>query len=629
MQTWRGLVVLVLLTASGFAAVRAGWAPPSTFGARESCTGAVPSGNVLLPFGACWRFLDDGSNQGTAWRGPSFDDSAWSEGAGAFWYDSTNADPPGATLVSYGPNPSAKFITAYFRRTFEVSPSLYLRYYLNVVRDDGVVVYVNGVEVKRDNMPASAVTHLTTASGAVGGSDETRVYSYTLTPANLVTGTNTIAVEVHQSGPASSDMRFDLRLLGDDGTPPPTPTPTPSPTPVPTLPPPPPGVLRFASVGDFGSANSTPATDVAALIRSWNPEFIVTVGDNNYCDGLGLPGNGFDDCVGRYYHDFIYPYSGAYGAGAAVNRFWPALGNHDHDAGLGNYTAFFDLPGNERYYDLVRGPVHFFVVDSDSREADGNTSTSTQGQWLQAQLAASASPWRVVVFHHPAYSSSSGHGSSPWMQWPFATWGATAVWQGHDHTYERLNLAGLPYVVNGLGGRSIYGFGAPLSGSLVRYNGDYGAMLIEADACQMVHTFINRQRVVLDTLTQTVPSCATPTPSPTSTDTPTATPTETPTPTATDTPTSTPTPTPSPTETPTSTPTDTPTATPTPTPSPTETPTPTATDSPTPTPTDTPTATPTPTPSSTPTFTPTPTATRSPLYRIYIADVRRAASVDW
>ena len=83
--------------------------------------------------------------------------------------------------------------------------------------------------------------------------------------------------------------------------------------------------IRFGVIGDFGSG-STSERDVANLVKSWSPDFIITVGDNNYPDGAAST---IDGNIGQFYHSFIYPYSGSYGAGAATNRFFPSLGNHD------------------------------------------------------------------------------------------------------------------------------------------------------------------------------------------------------------------------------------------------------------------------------------------------------------
>jgi len=251
---------------------------------------------------------------------------------------------------------------------------------------------------------------------------------------------------------------------------------------------------HFAVIGDYGSAGQA-ESDVANQIKSWNPDFIVTVGDNNY--GTGAAGT-IDANIGQYYHDYIYPYSGAYGAGAAYNRFFPILGNHDwYTTNAQPYLDYFSLPGNERYYDFVRGPVHFFMLDSDPSEPDGISSLSVQAQWLQNALAVSTSPWNLVFVHHAPFSSGQ-HGSNPTLQWPYQAWGADAVLSGHDHTYERIVKNNLPYFVNGLGGSSLYNFGTPIADSQFRYNANYGAMLVDATDTAIHFQLINRAGIVMD-----------------------------------------------------------------------------------------------------------------------------------
>src|SRR5262245_52763720 len=82
---------------------------------------------------------------------------------------------------------------------------------------------------------------------------------------------------------------------------------------------------RFAVIGDYGFAGQ-PEEDVADLVKAWQPELILTVGDNNYPEGTAET---IDANVGQYYHDFIYNYTGTYGQGSPTRRFLPALGNHD------------------------------------------------------------------------------------------------------------------------------------------------------------------------------------------------------------------------------------------------------------------------------------------------------------
>jgi len=256
--------------------------------------------------------------------------------------------------------------------------------------------------------------------------------------------------------------------------------------------------LRFAVIGDYGQAGLMEQL-VADKVKSWSPEFVVTCGDNNYPSGTAAT---IDSNIGRYYHGFIKPYTGVYGAGAPDrNRFFPVPGNHDwYTPGLVPYLNYFTLPGNERYYDVRWGPVHLFCLDSDVNEPDGNTAASVQAAWLQGALAASTAPFRLVFLHHSPYSSSS-HGNQLYAQWPFQDWGATAVFGGHDHSYERILLGGFPYFVNGLGGSSIYSFYAPVAGSEMRYNNDYGAILVEASYQRAVVQFISRGGNVVDTIT--------------------------------------------------------------------------------------------------------------------------------
>ena len=227
--------------------------------------------------------------------------------------------------------------------------------------------------------------------------------------------------------------------------------------------------LRFAVIGDYGSAAQGgvfPAREasVANLVSSWNPAFVATLGDNNYPGGSAAT---IDANVGQYYHQYMSPYNGTYGKGSAdgVNHFFPAMGNHEWDTTNAQpYLNYFNPPNNGRYYDVTVGNVELFFLDSNPQEPDGTSSTSIQANWLQSQLAASTATWKLVIDHHPVYTSADV-GSTTYMQWPFQAWGATAVLSGHAHVYERLIENGLPYFVDGLGGEDIQGFGTPIAGA--------------------------------------------------------------------------------------------------------------------------------------------------------------------
>ena len=173
--------------------------------------GAQAAADTLVAAGATWKYLVTGSDQGTAWHGTGFDDSSWPSGAAELGY----GDGDETTVVGYGGDPDNKYITTYFRHTFNVTDtSAYNSVLLEVLRDDGAVVYLNGAEVFRTNMPGSS-NYLTLASSPVGGGAESTFYGEALDTADLVDGDNVLAVEIHQiHASLSSDISFDLSLTG-------------------------------------------------------------------------------------------------------------------------------------------------------------------------------------------------------------------------------------------------------------------------------------------------------------------------------------------------------------------------------------------------------------------------------
>ena len=162
---------------------------------------------TLLPLGATWRFTDNGSDLGTGWAQPDFDDALWLSGPALLGFGNGNED----TLVAAGSVP--RRITTYFRSSFEVADaSEVLALGLDLLRDDGAAIYLNGNEIARDNLPPGALFD-TPASGTVGTDDEPFFnHHWGLDPAFLVDGTNILAVEIHQASDQSSDLAFDMRL---------------------------------------------------------------------------------------------------------------------------------------------------------------------------------------------------------------------------------------------------------------------------------------------------------------------------------------------------------------------------------------------------------------------------------
>ncbi len=292
--------------------------------------------------------------------------------------------------------------------------------------------------------------------------------------------------------------------------------------------------VTFAIIGDYGS-ELRGEQEVADLVSSWNPNFVGTTGDNVY-SGDGVDAwDVLDRKVGRYYHEFMYPYYGRFGEGSptGTNRFFPALGNHDWgDPGTelltcngqscqGAWLDFFNLPGNGRYFDHREGPVHLFVVDDYYLDPDGHKEDSQQAQWFKNAMAASDAEWKVVLTHFAPEASVDGFGRAS-IRWPFAAWGADLVVSGHHHFYERLNVDGVNYIVNGLGGAGISGINRPQHpNSLFRYNGDHGAMRIVATDSQLVSEFVDTDGNVIDrfVLGADNPPVTTPTTQPTTTTT--------------------------------------------------------------------------------------------------------------
>ena len=174
-----------------------------------------PLGNLdndLVLAGSLWKYLDNGTDQGTAWKEPSFDDSSWSLGAAELGY----GDGDETTVIDFGPDSNNKFITTYFRHSFNVTDITSINnLILRVLNDDGTVVYLNGTEIYRDNMPTGEIKFDTLASVGVGGNNEKIFHSSNVDASLLTENINVLAVEIHQINGSSSDISFDLSLKND------------------------------------------------------------------------------------------------------------------------------------------------------------------------------------------------------------------------------------------------------------------------------------------------------------------------------------------------------------------------------------------------------------------------------
>ncbi|GAA4460298.1 hypothetical protein GCM10023093_02690 [Nemorincola caseinilytica] len=177
---------------------------------------------TIFPFSSQWKYLDNGSDQGTAWRTTSFNDGTWLADTGTFGY----GDPGWVTkclnacgTVSCAPSCGTKYITTYFRKTITMADvSMFDSVQFSIMRDDGFILYVNGVEVASDNMPAhtltpptSGISYQTKAPNAIGGADEYTPIIRNVPISAFQNGTNVIALELHQNDGSSSDLTFNMQ----------------------------------------------------------------------------------------------------------------------------------------------------------------------------------------------------------------------------------------------------------------------------------------------------------------------------------------------------------------------------------------------------------------------------------
>ena len=173
----------------------------------------VPQDFVIS--GDIWKYLDDGSDQGTAWRQPGYDDSSWDSGPSQLGY----GEPAIQTTVGFidvDPDRlgTQKNATTYFRKKVMIEdPADFSNFVVRLRYDDGAAVYLNGIEVVRTPTLPAGATFDTYATGNTPS--ESTYFDYNVPSSRLIDGENTIAVEIHNSSAGSSDIRFDLILSAE------------------------------------------------------------------------------------------------------------------------------------------------------------------------------------------------------------------------------------------------------------------------------------------------------------------------------------------------------------------------------------------------------------------------------
>jgi predicted phosphodiesterase len=234
----------------------------------------------------------------------------------------------------------------------------------------------------------------------------------------------------------------------------------------------------IAVIGDYGVGDKHEAA-VAKMVERFAPTLTLSVGDNRYKKA------GYQRLVGRYYKQDIVA----------------ATGNHDYLMGIGAFDDFFgQTPTTRTFTYEAESAVDFFILDS---EAGMRSRAVREGQkaWLIRALANSNRAFKVVILHHPPYSSGK-HSSTKRYQWDFADMGADLVISGHDHTYERIVRHSATYIVDWTGRAKLYKCKRnPVYGSKICLDNYFGALFLYVNDSQLRGVFRTSAGAVLDTFT--------------------------------------------------------------------------------------------------------------------------------
>lgn len=248
--------------------------------------------------------------------------------------------------------------------------------------------------------------------------------------------------------------------------------------------------LRFAVVGDWGTGDQDcigTARRMLGAHQNSQFDFVIAAGDNVYPNGSG-----------RYFNShFEQPF-----AGMIKDRvpFYAVLGNHDVEEGRQDQCQYplFNMAG-KNYYSIKQGDnlAELFMLDSTDLD-------QTQMNWVDQALRSSTAKWKIVVLHHPIYSSGKKHGSSMRLRKQleplFVRYGVNAVFSGHDHIYERTKpQQGVQYFVTGAGGKTRRG-NIDLKSSFreTSFDEDNHFMLIEVEDRQISFQAISETGTIVD-----------------------------------------------------------------------------------------------------------------------------------
>jgi hypothetical protein len=243
-----------------------------------------------------------------------------------------------------------------------------------------------------------------------------------------------------------------------------------------------PDSVRFAVIGDNGTGARPQyelANQMAASHKTFPFTFVIMNGDNLY--------------GGERPQDFITKFEAPYKALLdAKVEFFATLGNHD-DPNQRFYKPF--NMGGQRYYTFKKGNARFFSLDS-------NYMDPVQLEWLERELNASGSDWKIPFFHHPLYASGR-HGSQidlrTVLEPLFIKHGVDVVFAGHEHFYQRIKPQhGITYFVSGAAGQLRRGDIRRAEFTAVGYDQDLSFMIVEIAGKEMTFQAITRTGQTVD-----------------------------------------------------------------------------------------------------------------------------------
>jgi len=248
--------------------------------------------------------------------------------------------------------------------------------------------------------------------------------------------------------------------------------------------------VTITFVGDFGDAGTDAEAVADAVVEDNSDGWVISLGDSKYPPNDGRTG------LAPYEHFVLR------------GRLRAALGDIDlNDGNLGaDITTYVGNPGNRRYFGLKIGPVSVFVLNSGLNssgvlvETDGNYPGSRQWQEVSAAILRDTSPWKIVVIHHPPYTSGATYYPGESMIRWVSDLPVHAIISGHSRNYERLVVRDRLHIVAGTGGLPLHDFNETAIPGSQEQIADFGFLRMSATCDAATLEFVDVAGEVLDTV---------------------------------------------------------------------------------------------------------------------------------